>query len=374
MPGPLPGRGVTAVMEEQSHQVLSKWMEGSGPASDVVLSSRVRLARNLEELPYPHVMDSEQARNLIARVEAILTVRRGDPAVGSMRVIRLAELSPPERLVLVEKHLISPQLAKQAKIGAVAVRDDAAVSVMINEEDHLRIQCLFPGLQLEEAAALAAQIDDLLEDQLPFAFDERLGYLTACPTNVGTGLRASVMAHLPALVITNQASRIIAAITKLGLVVRGIYGEGTEAVGNIFQISNQITLGQSEEEILHNLKGLTRQIIDQERQARETLLKEMKDQIHDRVCRAYGILRHARVMSSQEAMQHLSDVRLGVDLKLVPDIEPRVLNELLVLTRPAHLQLQAGRELGTAERDLRRAALIRHRFAAAGRSGPEEVA
>ncbi len=347
--------------------VLSKWMEGTGPDSDVVLSSRVRLARNVQGLVFPHLMPPEQARALVDRVEAIFSVRKGDPETGEIRVYRLWELPALERLVLVEKHLISPQHARERRPGALLVRADEAVSVMVNEEDHLRIQCLVPGLQLEEAYRLAGVFDDLLEDRLDYAYDQRYGYLTACPTNVGTGLRASVMVHLPALVISNQIGRVIAAISKLGLVVRGLYGEGTEAQGNIFQVSNQITLGRSEEEIIANLKALSKQIIEQERQAREQMQREMKEQLVDRVCRAYGLLANARIMSTQEAMQHLSDVRLGVDLKLVSGVTPRVLNELLVLTRPAHLQQLSGQELGPFERDVRRATLIREMFRSGNR-------
>jgi protein arginine kinase len=233
---------------------------------------------------------------------------------------------------------------------------------MVNEEDHLRIQCLFSGLQLDEAWQLASQVDDAFEERLNYAFSPDYGYLTSCPTNVGTAMRASVMMHLPALVLTQQTSRIFAAITKLGFAVRGIYGEGTEARGNLFQISNQITLGQSEEDIVSHLKGVTRQIIDQERAAREHLLNENREQIEDRVARSYGIMANARIMSSEEAMKLWSDVRLGVDLKIISGIKVQVMNELLILIRPAYLQIMAGQELNPLERDMKRAALLRERM------------
>ena len=200
---------------------------------------------------------------------------------------------------------------------------------MINEEDHLRIQSILPGLQLEEAWQEANRYDDLLEGKIDFAFDERFGYLTACPTNVGTGLRASVMLHLPALILTKQISRLLTALSQVGLAVRGLYGEGTEVIGNLVQISNQVTLGQPESEILRNLEGITRQVISQEQSARQTLLNGSREKLADRAGRAYGLLNHARVMSSHEAMQLLSDFRLGYDLGLIKGYDRRLLNELL---------------------------------------------
>jgi len=234
---------------------------------------------------------------------------------------------------------------------------------MVNEEDHLRIQALMPGLQLAAAWELADKVDDALEQYLPYAFSEQRGYLTACPTNVGTGLRASLMLHLPALVSTGQINRIIQAVGRFGLVVRGLYGEGTQALGNIFQFSNQVTLGHTESDIIQHLINVTRQVIDQEREARQMLLRRDKMALEDRVARAYGTLAHARVVSSQEALQLLSDVRLGIDLGILDGLKPEILQELLVAIRPAHLQMRTGRELSPAERDVLRAALIRERIA-----------
>jgi protein arginine kinase len=233
---------------------------------------------------------------------------------------------------------------------------------MINEEDHIRIQCLFPGLQIAEALHAANEIDDWLESNIHYAFDEKYGYLTSCPTNVGTGLRASVMMHLPGLILTQQINRIIPAIHQLGLVVRGVYGEGSEALGNIFQISNQITLGKSEEDISRDLKGVASQLISQERSAREALRKTSNIQLEDRVFRSLGVLSNSRIIETKEAARCLSDVRLGIDMGYINNMPKTILNELMILTQPGFLQQYAGGPLRPHERDIRRAALIRDRI------------
>ncbi len=352
-------------LEDVTAKALSRWMETKGPESDTVISSRVRLARNLEGLPFPHVMSDEQAAEVVRQVMAAFHSREAAKlGLEDAEVFPMARMSDLDRYVLVEKHLISPNLA-QAGSGAVAIGAGEAVSVMINEEDHLRIQCLYPGLQLGQALTLANKVDDLLEAQMEYAWSERYGYLTACPTNVGTGLRASVMVHLPGLVINNRAGRVFSTVVKLGFIVRGLYGEGTEAIGNVFQVSNQVTLGQSEVETVQNLENVVGQVIEQEKQVREALLTEMKEQIEDKVGRAYGILLWSHILSSQEAMQLMSDVRLGVGLGLVKNVEPRTLNELLVAIRPGYLQKLAGRELDAGERDIKRAELIRAKLSPA---------
>jgi protein arginine kinase len=233
---------------------------------------------------------------------------------------------------------------------------------MLNEEDHIRIQCLFPGFQLEEALDMANQLDDWIEEEVGYAFDEQRGYLTSCPTNVGTGLRASVMMHLPALVLTQRINRIIPAINQLGLVVRGIYGEGSEAVGNIFQISNQITLGKSEKDIVEDLISVVQQLITQERSTREALYNTSQNQLEDRVYRSFGTLAYSRIIESSETAKCLSDVRLGIDLGIIKDISRNILNELMILTQPGFLQQYFGGPLRPNERDIRRAALIRERL------------
>lgn len=340
---------------------LSDWMKGRGPESDVVISTRIRLARNLRSLPFPMLATNQQSGEVL---EQIVRVLDSDElgTVSGFALYKLDSLDDLQKRVLVEKHLISPGLADESRNGAVMINDNESVSIMINEEDHLRIQCLNPGFQIREAWDLANQIDDIFEAEVDYAFDERRGFLTSCPTNVGTGIRASVMMHLPALVLTQQMNRILQAINQVGLAVRGLYGEGSEAIGNLFQISNQITLGQSEQEIIDNLYGVAKQIIEHERAARQKLLAESRMRISDRVNRSYGILSHASIMDSKEAAQRLSDVRLGVDLGLLADVSPNILNELMVMTQPGFLQQYAGAKLSADDRDIRRAELIRDKI------------
>ncbi|NLO89050.1 MAG: protein arginine kinase [Clostridia bacterium] len=336
-------------------------MEGSGPYFDVVISSRVRLARNLADYPFPSRISSETMEEIVDKVEAAVKGASVDPRVGALEVIRLNRLSPVERQVMVEKHLISPQFAGAGGVGrAVALGNEEVVSVMINEEDHLRIQVFLPGMQLHEAWNIADAVDDFFEQKLVYAFDEVLGYLTCCPTNVGTGLRASVMLHLPGLALTGQTEEVLGVLSRVGLAVRGLFGEGTQSLGNIFQVSNQITLGRTEKEIISNLSSVTKKLIEQERSAREALIQgEGKLKLEDRVFRSYGILSNARTMSSKEALSLLSDLKLGIDLKIIKDIEPRIFNELIVLIQPGFIQHIIGRELEAEERDRIRADIIR---------------
>jgi protein arginine kinase len=342
-------------------QALSGWMKGKGPDSDIVISSRIRIARNVNPYPFPMLATNQQSKEVLEKVSRIMDDEELK-TISNFTLIPLANLDELQKQVLVEKHLISPALANESRNGAVILSDNESISIMVNEEDHLRIQCLLQGFQIREAWNLANQIDDLFEEKLNYAFDENKGYLTSCPTNVGTGIRASVMIHLPALVVTQQINRILSAITQVGLAVRGLYGEGSEALGNLFQISNQITLGQSEEEIIDNLYGVVRQIIEHERAARQKLLVEMRPKIADRVSRSYGILSYAGIMDSKEAAQRLSDVRLGIDLGIIKNVNLTVLNELLVMTQPGFLQIYAGEKLSPEERDVRRAELIREKL------------
>ena len=341
---------------------LTPWMQGGGPEGDIVLSSRVRLARNFAGECFPNRAGAEDLDKIVVEAGKSVNDLCSADEHGYL-LVEMDKLSALERNILVEKHVVSPNLAEEPAHRAIIVRDDAAVSIMINEEDHLRIQCLVPGFNLKQAFESANQVDDILESRQAFAFDEQTGYLTSCPTNIGTGLRASVMVHLPALVLTKQINRIISAATQLGLAVRGLYGEGTEAIGNIFQISNQMTLGHTEQEIVENLEGIARQVVEQERAAREGLMAGSPDTLADRIWRAYGVLRYARSMSGQEALTRLSEVRLGIDLKLITGVPPEVFNELLVSTRPNFLQKIAGRaQIQPAERDRLRARLIREKI------------
>ncbi|WHY86428.1 protein arginine kinase [Neobacillus novalis] len=340
---------------------VSSWMSEEGPDSDIVLSSRIRLARNFKDYKFPTLFSHEEAKVIIVNMEE--TIGKSDfQKFGQMELLKIDEMQPLQKRVLVEKHLISPHLAEDSPYGAVLLTENEEVSIMINEEDHIRIQCLFPGLQLSEALDAANEIDDWLESNIQYAFDEKHGYLTSCPTNVGTGLRASVMMHLPGLILTQQISRIIPAINQLGLVVRGIYGEGSEALGNIFQISNQITLGKSEEDIGRDLKGVVSQLISQERSAREALRKTSNIQLEDRIFRSLGVLANSRIIESKEAARCLSDVRLGIDMGYIEKLPKTILNELMILTQPGFLQQYAGGPLRPHERDIRRAGLIRERL------------
>jgi protein arginine kinase len=341
----------------------SRWTEATGAHPEVVLSSRIRLARNLDGFPFPHGLSEAQAESVINQVELGVREINLMGLATKVELYRLADYAPLDRQVLVDKHLISPQQAAEVRGKAVAISGDESVSIMVNEEDHLRIQCLAPGLQMAETWRCANLVDDALEQKLSYAFHPQRGYLTACPTNVGTGMRASIMVHLPGLVLTQQAGNLFRHLAQLGLVVRGLYGEGTEAYGHIFQISNQNSLGKSEEEILQHLETVGTKVVELEKNARAHLFRENRLQIEDRVYRSYGILTSARILSSEEAMRLLSDVRFGVDQGLFPKLSMRLLNELMITMQPAFLQKQAGRELDAVERDVRRATLLRERLA-----------
>ncbi|WP_221569217.1 protein arginine kinase [Alkalihalobacillus sp. TS-13] len=342
-------------------EAISPWMKREGPDSDIVLSSRIRLARNFENHVFPTISNDQQADEVNQQIRKhYQNETYGN--VGVLSYIDIDDLKPIEKRVLVEKHLVSPNLTEEPKHSGVLMSDEENVSIMINEEDHIRIQCLFPGFQLVEALTLASGIDDWFEEKLNYAFDEQHGYLTSCPTNVGTGMRASVMMHLPSLVLTQKIQRIVPAINQLGLVVRGIYGEGSEAQGNVFQVSNQMTLGKSEQDIVEDLRGVVIQLIEEERSSRKQLLETSKLQLEDRVYRSLGILANSRIIQSKEATKCLSDVRLGIDLKLIEGISHTILNELMILTQPGFLQQYAGATLTPDERDIRRATLIRERL------------
>jgi len=346
-------------LKETVNNAHSRWMDADGPDADIVISSRVRVARNLAGMPFPHLLNADKSAEVIHAVRMAVENIEASDRIGNLELSGLSELSPVERQILVDKHLISPDLLNNFQSKAVVLRDDEVISIMVNEEDHLRIQCLLPGLQLKVAWELINRLDDGLEKTLDYAFSEKLGYLTSCPTNVGTGMRASVMLHLPGLKLTKQLSGVLSAIGKLGLTVRGLYGEGTEALGDLFQLSNQITLGQSEEEIINNLLSITSQILAQEQAARRAMYKDRREVIEDRVYRAYGILKNARILSSEEAMRLFSDLRLGMELKIISGIPVRLLNELMVKIRPAFLTKMAGQELSTYHRDVYRAELVR---------------
>lgn len=336
-----------------------RWIDSSGPESDIVISSRVRLARNLKDVPFPHLLSESKSLKIVNEVHNSL---KQNPALAEeIQLYNMKELSSEQRTLLSEMHLISPDMTDSLK-GAVIINQDETMSIMINEEDHLRMQTMLSGLRLEEASELADKIDDLLEEELDYAFDEKKGYLTACPTNVGTGIRASVMMHLPVLTMMDQIGNIFATISQVGLVVRGLYGEGTQAHGNLYQISNQITLGKSEEDIIQNVMGVARQIITSERKARENLSGEARTRLEDKILRSYGILKNARLITSQEALSHISDVRLGVDLGIIKDLRTSDLNGLFITTGPSYIQEMLNKALAPLERDFYRADFIRKKI------------
>lgn len=345
-------------LERFISEAISPWMKESGPDDDIVLSSRIRLARNLDEYTFPLLTYKHDGEAVLNQIKSHIGEHTNDE-LAKLELILMQDMESIQKQVLVEKHLISPHLANDASHGAVLLSADESISIMINEEDHIRIQHLASGLKLKEVLERSNHIDDLLEETLDFAFDEKRGYLTSCPTNVGTGMRASVMMHLPALVLTQQLNRIAPAINQLGLVVRGIYGEGSEALGNLFQISNQMTLGKSEMDIVEDLQSVVLQLIERERHAREMLLQNSKTQLENRVYRSYGVLQYSRIIDSKEAANCLSDVRLGIDLSLIQDVSRTILNELMILTQPGFLQQYAGERLSPNERDIRRASIIR---------------
>lgn len=338
-----------------------KWYLETGPEGDVVISSRVRLARNIVDYPFPCRMTPEQ-RSKVAE-SARQAIIGGNSAIsGDFEYIDMQKLTPARAMSLAEKHLVSPEFAQEREGRALLLKSDESVSIMINEEDHLRIQALFPGLNIDKALELAGRIDDLFDERLHYAFDENLGYLTQCPTNLGTGLRASLMLHLPAIARSGAIQSLAAAVSKLGFTIRGTYGEGTAAKGSLFQISNQITLGITEKEVSENLTGIAGQIIAQERAAREALRK-LGPGFEDTIWRSYGLLANARLLSADECMTLLSDLRLGVTMGMIKDVSLETVNRLLAEAQPATLIAQAGRNLDAPARDQLRAQTVRERLA-----------
>ena len=336
----------------------TEWLRGEGPSNDVVVSSRVRLARNFAGFPFPAKCDPAQRREVLDYAQRQIL---GSNLAKEMLWIDLCELSSLEREVLMERHLISKQLAKSEGPRALAVSSpDERLAIMINEEDHLRVQAIRRGLDLDDAFRHVNEVDDSLEANADFAYSSRFGYLTACPTNVGTGIRMSVMLHLPGLKLAGDLEKVRRAARAMSLAVRGFYGEGSEAVGDFYQISNQTTLGKSERDLLHDFEhNVIPKVIDYERLARKTLLDKRKSILEDQVHRAYGTLLHARLLKTDEAMQLLSLVRLGLMLELLPGISLDQIGRLVLLIQPAHLQRMLGRELDQAERRLERATIVR---------------
>jgi len=335
------------------------WLADCGPEEDIAISSRIRLARNLEGVPFPIAASPQQ---LLSSMSAVQVAINKSGCINAPVSFELSKIKELDRKLLFERRLISREFLNERQGTGLAVSIDEMFGIMINEEDHLRIQAMKPGFQLKEAWASLTEIDDCLAAELPYAFDNSLGFLTSCPTNVGTGMRASVMLHLPGLVLSSQINSVIQGVSKLGLAVRGIFGEGTENTGNLFQVSNQSTLGEQEEQIIDRLSAVIKQIISHEKNARHELLEKKQNFLLDHVGRAYGVLRHAYTISSQETLNSLSALRIGVDLGMFTSIDLHTVNELFILIQPAHLQKYAGKELSSEERDVFRASLAREKL------------
>jgi protein arginine kinase len=338
----------------------SAWLSGQGPCCDVVISSRVRLARNLAGFPFLSRATEGQRREIQRLIWGAIGESKLDADTFYVDIDQADEL---DRELLVERHLISRQHARGEGSRGVALSGAETIAVMINEEDHLRIQALRSGLQLDEVWADVARIDKALEDHLEYAYHPRFGYLTACPTNVGTGLRISVMLHLPALKMTNEIERALRAARDMRLAVRGLFGEGTEAIGDFYQVSNQTTLGKSEAEIVEDFKSqVIPSIVEYESHVRESLVRDKAAVLDDKIFRAYGVLGHARSISSQETLGLLSHVRMGVSLGRLKGVDLKTVNDLFLLVQPAHLQKLRGAVLDEDERGVVRADYIRRRL------------
>jgi protein arginine kinase len=351
-------------------ETMTEWLRGEGNAGDVVLSSRVRLARNLAATPFVNKAPRTQRQEVLDACRNRILTSEIAPRIVWMD---LHHTAPLDRTLLVERHLISQQHARgKQSSGSGSVEEprgvaisvpDERISIMVNEEDHLRLQVIHCGLDLEKTLAEAEAIDDKLEAGLDFAFSPRFGYLTACPTNVGTGIRLSVMMHLPALRLTGNIDKVKRAAADMSLAVRGFYGEGSEAVGDLYQISNQTTLGKTERTLLAELEQeIMPRVIEYERAARKVLTSKRRTDLEDQVFRAQGILTHARLINTEEAMQQLSLLRLGVLTGVLPGIEQKVVNQLMLLVQPAHIQRTAGKELDQDQRRAARAELLRNRL------------
>ena len=343
----------------------ASWLSGGGDGDGMVVSCRARLARNLAAWPFAPKTTLEDQEKII---EQVLSAAQQCRHMCDAAFFQMNALQGNQRQLLVERHLISPALAKSKGQRGVLFNADESLSVMINEEDHLRLQAILPGLQTRAAWQRVDALDDALRSELEWAQSERWGFLTACPTNTGTGLRISVLIHLPALVLTEDVERVMRGLTRMAFAVRGFYGEGTNAVGNLFQISNQVTMGVPEGEVVEKLSEVTQQIMGHEKEAQVALLADAPAQLEDKVWRAYGILQHARVLSGQEFMNLLSAVRLGCSLGMIDGLPLGFINQLMIITQPSHLQAESRADLSAADRDVRRAELVRRRWAEQGSS------
>lgn len=336
---------------------MNKWFKKLSYQNDIVISTRIRLARNIKSLPFKNKMNSVMQIKLNEMVKNAL--EKADLGENIFRFIYLEELEDLEQLALVEKHIISHNFIENVKNKMVAVSKDDSISVMVNEEDHIRIQVLESGLNLREAYDMCNKIDDLLDGQLDYAFDEKLGYLTVCPTNLGTGLRASAMLHLPELEHTKIIPQLISTVSKLGLTIRGSYGEGTKAISSTYQLSNQVTLGLSEETAIDNLENVIMQIIENEKTTRKEIIQN-DIEIADEIFRSYGILTNALLMSSKEFYEHISNIRLGVSEGFISNVKIATINELINYVGTSSICVLNDKNYSPRERDIQRAKLVKN--------------
>lgn len=339
---------------------MEKWYEiETHKSQGIVISSRIRLARNLSPYAFPSRANEKSSKEVVDEIVKALNIC-GDN--DEFDCVYMNEISQVDKIAMMELHIISPLFTKVEEPAALILSKDESISVMVNEEDHIRIQSMTKGMNLEKALEKANDIDDIFEEALEYSFDKKLGYLTACPTNIGTGLRASYMIHVPALETTGQLQLILEAIGKFGLTVRGIYGEGSEAQGSVFQISNQITLGQTEREIIDNLTSVTKQIVEREIIVRKKLLSDRRVRFEDSIYRSYGVLIYAKVVTSKEAMSLLSDIKLGIELGIIKTVDDEQINiyNLMTKIQPANLQIIQKKDLTIDERDVARAEYIRN--------------
>lgn len=339
---------------------MNKWYESVDDTSDIFISSRIRFARDLNDFNFAPKLTNEEADQLVARVKTVLPkLREADPGKRYYGC-DVNELSELDKNAMVEKHIISPEFAAKQQHTGLILSEDESVSIMVNEEDHIRLQVVHSGMNLEDALKEANDIDDLMNEVLHFAFDEKLGYLTACPTNVGTGMRASYMVFLPALTSANRMPQLVEEVSKYGITIRGMYGENSKSMGGLYQISNLKTLGYSEKELIENLNRIVAQIVQQEKKRRVYLLSSSYDEMEDKLYRSYGILKYAKSISSSEAMGLLADVKLGIDMGLLKPLDSANVFRLMMAIRPSSLQWKLSKNVGKVTRDRMRADYIRN--------------
>ena len=338
---------------------------GNDQNCKITMSSRIRLARNLSDFVFPGRIKKDDAFELLRNIKDVF-FQSAEIEKEDYDYIDISKIDPIDKMMLVEKHLVSPELIMEGRPCAAIISKDETVSIMLNEEDHLRIQCISPSEDIDSTLSRCEELEKVFDKAFQIAFDPKFGYLTSCPTNLGTGMRASFMLHLPALVLSGHIHSVLAACGKIGVAVRGIYGENSEALGNMFQFSNQGSLGRNEEETLMAIKNVKSQIIGQEYRLRSDFMKQSETKFEDRVFRALGVLSNARILTSEEYMQLWSDVRLGVDMGVIEHVDIKMLDNMVIQIQPAYIQKMYGRMLNTEERNIQRATFVRQQFTQVG--------